>query len=62
MELACQGLTNAAIAERMFVSPATVKVHLAHVYAKLGVPNRAALATTAAGRPRAPYTADGSNP
>ena len=48
VELASEGLTNAAIAERMFISPATVKVHLAHVYAKLDVPNRAALATVAA--------------
>jgi predicted ATPase/class 3 adenylate cyclase/DNA-binding CsgD family transcriptional regulator len=50
VELACDGLTNAAIGERMFISGATVKVHLAHVYAKLGVPNRAALATAAAAR------------
>jgi DNA-binding CsgD family transcriptional regulator len=34
----------------MFISGATVKVHLAHVYAKCDVPNRAALATLAAGR------------
>jgi DNA-binding CsgD family transcriptional regulator len=34
----------------MFISGATVKVHLAHVYAKLDVPNRAALATLAARR------------
>jgi DNA-binding CsgD family transcriptional regulator len=50
VELACEGLTNAAIGERMFISGATVKVHLAHVYAKLDVPNRAALATLAARR------------
>lgn len=50
IDLACQGLTNAAIGDRMFISGATVKVHLAHVYAKLDVPNRAALATLAAGR------------
>jgi predicted ATPase/DNA-binding CsgD family transcriptional regulator len=48
VELASEGLTNAAIAERMFISAATVKVHLAHVYGKLDVPNRAALATVAA--------------
>ena len=45
VELASEGLTNARIGERMFISPATVKVHLAHVYAKLDLPNRAALAT-----------------
>jgi DNA-binding NarL/FixJ family response regulator len=48
VELASEGLTNAGIAERMFISAATVKVHLAHVYGKLEVPNRAALATVAA--------------
>jgi DNA-binding CsgD family transcriptional regulator len=48
VDLAAEGLTNAGIAERMFISPATVKVHLAHVYAKLDVPNRAALATARA--------------
>jgi predicted ATPase/DNA-binding CsgD family transcriptional regulator len=48
VDLASEGLTNAAIAERMFISAATVKVHLAHVYGKLDVPNRAALATVAA--------------
>ena len=43
-ELAAQGLTNAQIATELFVSAGTVKTHLAHAYAKLGVANRAALA------------------
>jgi DNA-binding CsgD family transcriptional regulator len=38
---AAAGLTNPEIAERMFVSRGTVKVHLSHVYAKLGLRNRA---------------------
>jgi trans-aconitate 2-methyltransferase len=42
--LAGEGLTNAEIAERLGVAPATVKKHLEHVYATVGVPNRAALA------------------
>ena len=50
VELASEGLTNAAIGKQLFMSPATVKVHLAHIYGKLDVPNRAALATAAAGR------------
>jgi predicted ATPase/DNA-binding CsgD family transcriptional regulator len=54
VELAAEGLTNAAIAERMFISAATVKVHLGHVYGKLGVPNRAALATATAKHARLP--------
>jgi DNA-binding CsgD family transcriptional regulator len=44
LELVAAGLTNAMIAERLWVSPATVKKHLENVYAKLGVANRAAAA------------------
>jgi DNA-binding CsgD family transcriptional regulator len=47
---AAAGLTNPQIAERLFMAPATVKTHLSHVYAKLGVRNRSQLATHAAGR------------
>jgi len=42
IELVAAGLTNAGIAERLWISPGTVKKHLDHVYAKLGVANRAA--------------------
>jgi DNA-binding CsgD family transcriptional regulator len=38
-----EGLTNAETAKRMFVSPATVKSHLEHVYAKLQVHGRVEL-------------------
>jgi DNA-binding CsgD family transcriptional regulator len=41
------GLTNAAIAARMYVSPATVKSHLEHIYAKLGVHGRVELVAVA---------------
>jgi DNA-binding CsgD family transcriptional regulator len=44
VELAASGLTNPEIAERMFIARGTVKIHLSHVYAKLDVRNRAALA------------------
>jgi DNA-binding CsgD family transcriptional regulator len=43
-DLAARGLRNKDIAEKLFVTPATVKTHLAHVFAKLGVRTRAELA------------------
>jgi predicted ATPase/DNA-binding CsgD family transcriptional regulator len=47
---AAAGLTNPQIGERLFIARATVKAHLSHVYAKLGVRNRSQLAAEAAGR------------
>ncbi|HEX8067891.1 MAG TPA: LuxR C-terminal-related transcriptional regulator [Thermoleophilaceae bacterium] len=44
------GLTNAEVAAALFVSPATVKTHLRHAYAKLGIRNRTELAAEAARR------------
>jgi DNA-binding NarL/FixJ family response regulator len=35
-----RGASNKAIAEALFVTPATVKTHLAHIYAKLGAHGR----------------------
>ncbi len=42
-----RGTSNRAIAEELFVSEATVKTHLVHVYEKLGVADRAAAVATA---------------
>lgn len=42
--LVAEGLTNGAVARRLYISPHTVNSHLRHVFAKLDVPNRVALA------------------
>ena len=53
VEHVAAGRTNPQIAERLLMSRATVKTHLAHVFAKLGVATRAELAALAATqRPR----------
>jgi LuxR family transcriptional regulator, maltose regulon positive regulatory protein len=49
-DLLCEGLPNGEIATRLFISPATVKVHVRHVYDKLGIRSRTALALNAASR------------
>jgi len=45
-----EGLRNDAIARRLFIAPGTVKVHLSHIFAKLGITTRAELAAQAASR------------
>jgi DNA-binding CsgD family transcriptional regulator len=50
VELVAQGLTNPQIAERMFISRGTAKVHLSHIFAKLGVTTRSELAAEATRR------------
>ncbi|HYJ69356.1 MAG TPA: LuxR C-terminal-related transcriptional regulator [Nocardioidaceae bacterium] len=52
VSLVVDGLTNPEIASRLFVSRATVKTHLSHIYAKLGVANRTELAAAATERER----------
>jgi DNA-binding NarL/FixJ family response regulator len=42
LELVAAGTTNREAAARLFISEATVKTHLLHIYAKLGVSDRAA--------------------
>ena len=48
--LAGQGLTNPEIGQRLFISAGTVRIHLSHIYAKLGIANRAQLAAEATAR------------
>jgi DNA-binding NarL/FixJ family response regulator len=43
--LVAAGLTNPQIAERIFIARGTVKVHVSHVFARLGVTTRTELAT-----------------
>jgi DNA-binding NarL/FixJ family response regulator len=46
--LIAEGLTNAEIGQRLFVSSRTVETHVAHIFEKLGVKRRAAIATLVA--------------
>ena len=44
------GASNQELADQLFISLATVKTHLLHIYQKLGVDNRTAAITTARAR------------
>ena len=50
LELVAAGTTNREAAARLFISEATVKTHLLHIYAKLGVSDRAAAVAEAFNR------------
>jgi predicted ATPase/DNA-binding CsgD family transcriptional regulator len=50
VRLVSQGLRNDAIARQLFIAPGTVKVHLSHIFAKLGITTRAELAAQATSR------------
>ncbi|MER5320517.1 response regulator transcription factor [Streptosporangium roseum] len=47
LDLIAQGTTNREVAVRLFISEATVKSHLLHIYTKLGVNDRAAAVAVA---------------
>lgn len=51
MRLIGKGLSNSEIGRQLDVSEATVKVHVSHIFAKLGIRNRTALAMLAARLP-----------
>jgi predicted ATPase/class 3 adenylate cyclase/DNA-binding CsgD family transcriptional regulator len=50
IEFVSEGLTNPQIGERMFISRGTVKVHLSHIFGKLGISTRTELAAEATRR------------
>ncbi|HEV7167513.1 MAG TPA: response regulator transcription factor [Micrococcaceae bacterium] len=50
VELLSTGMSNRAMARQLFISEATVKTHLVHIYEKLGVDNRTAAIAVATKR------------
>lgn len=50
LQLVADGLSNQQISKQLFLSQATVKSHLVHIYAKLGVDSRTSAVATAATR------------
>ena len=44
LRLVAEGLSDAEVAARLYVSPHTVKAHLRAIYGKLAVPSRTAAA------------------
>jgi DNA-binding CsgD family transcriptional regulator len=56
LQLAGEGLPNSAIAARLFISPATVRKHMEHIFDATGVRNRTEAAAIAL--PHRPATTD----
>lgn len=50
LQLVADGHSNGQISRRLFLSQATVKSHLAHIYTKLGVDSRTSAVAAAAGK------------
>jgi DNA-binding NarL/FixJ family response regulator len=58
LALVARGSSNRNIAARLFISEATVKTHLLHIYAKFGVNDRAAAVATGFERSLLPRSVD----
>jgi two-component system, NarL family, nitrate/nitrite response regulator NarL len=54
MELVSTGLSNREVGERLHISEGTIKVHLHHIFQKLSIRNRTALANIGRMRPKSP--------
>jgi len=52
MELVSTGLSNREVGERLHISEGTIKVHLHHIFQKLSIRNRTALANIGRMRPK----------
>ena len=52
LNLLARGMSNAAIAEELFITNKTVKNHLSRIYEKIGVHSRAEAIALWLGRPR----------
>jgi len=62
LDLVAEGKTNSEIAERLWVSPGTVRKHLNNVYAKLGVHTRTAAAAFVRGNGGSSRTSRNARP
>lgn len=60
--LIAEGLSNTDIAERLFVSTATVKTHINHIFAKTGLRDRAQLVAHVLGANQPPATPTAVSP
>lgn len=50
LQLVADGHSNVQVSQRLFLSQATVKSHLAHIYTKLGVDSRTSAVAAAASK------------
>lgn len=60
LRLIARGMTNHEIAQRLFISPHTVKNHVSHIYQKIGMDDRTKVALWAIRTGIVPLDADGT--